>query len=78
MSSPRETALAVIAGISGAEPATLTPETELVAELGIDSPKALKMLVEIEERLEIEIGDEEAARLATVGDVLDYVDRATA
>ena len=50
---------------------SLKPETELVADLGIDSPKALQLLVELEEALEIEITDEEAAKLESVGDILE-------
>ena len=41
-----------------------------MAHLGIDSPQALQILVELEDRLGIEISDEEAAGLQTVGHVL--------
>lgn len=67
-------ALEIIAAISGADVATLTPETELVADLGIDSPKALQLLVDLEDALKIEISDEDAAKLDSVGDILDYLD----
>ena len=46
---------------------------ELVADLNIDSPKALQLLVDLEDRLSIEISDEDAAKMDTVGDVLDYL-----
>lgn len=68
----KEQALEVIAEISGRGKGDLTPAMELVADLGIDSPKALQLLVELEERLEIEISDEDAAKMDTVGDVLSF------
>ncbi len=67
--------LDVIARVSGVHAASLERDTELVGELGIDSPKALHMLIQLEDRLGVEIGDDETARLRTVGDVLDALAR---
>ena len=47
---------------------------DLVVDLGIDSPRALELLVALEDVLGIEISDEDAARLETVGDILSYVE----
>lgn len=69
----KETALTVIAEVSGNDVATLRPDAELVADLGMDSAKALELLVELEDQLEIEISDEDAAKLNTVGDILVYI-----
>jgi len=71
----KETALAVVAQVSGKDPEELTPDAELVANLGMDSAKALELLVELEDQLEIEILDEDAAKLNTVGDILAFVER---
>lgn len=65
-------ATSVLARMSTVEEKDLQPEMELVSDLGIDSPKALELLVELEEGLGIEISDEDAARMETVGDVLDF------
>jgi acyl carrier protein len=73
MGKKEDTALAVVAEISGAEQEGLRRDMSLVADLGIDSPKALQLLVELEDRLEIEISDEQAARMDTVGDILDFL-----
>ena len=48
----------------------MNPETELTAGLGIDSPMALQLLFELEDALDIEISDEDAAAMETVGDLL--------
>jgi acyl carrier protein len=47
---------------------------ELVGDLGFDSARALELLVELEDRLNIEIGDDDAAGLNTVGDILAFLD----
>ncbi|MEL7061848.1 MAG: acyl carrier protein [Acidobacteriota bacterium] len=67
--------LAIVAEISERPAAELEARHELVGDLGIDSPKALQMLLRLEDELKIEISDEEAARLDTVGDVLAFLER---
>ncbi len=71
-----DTAVAVIARVSRVDPAALTPEMELIADLGLDSARSLELLVELEDALGIEIGDDEATRLNTVGDILRYIESA--
>lgn len=73
--SQRQSALEVLSAVSRKPLGEIQPEMDLVADLGIDSPKALELLVRLEERLAIEISDEDAGRLNTVGDVLAYVER---
>jgi len=65
-----EIALSIIAKITGVQAASIAPEMELVADLDMDSAKALELLVELEDRFDVEIDDEDAATLNTVGDVL--------
>lgn len=62
--------LDVISEVSGVERDRIEPRMDLVADLGIDSPKALQLLVKLEQALGIEISDEEAARMETVDDIL--------
>ncbi len=71
----RQMALEVVSEVSGVEIGTLEPETELVADLGIDSPKALYLLVELEDRLGIEIEDDAVVTLKTVGDILKAIEQ---
>ncbi|MCZ6597262.1 MAG: acyl carrier protein [Planctomycetota bacterium] len=73
MTDTIRTVLEVLSLVSGRDAAEIRPEMDLVADLGIDSPKAVRLLVELEERLDIEIDDELASRMSTVGDVLDHV-----
>ena len=66
--------LVTIARLSGREAATLERKEDLVVDLGMDSPAALELLVEIEGLLDLEISDEDASRLHSVGDILVYVE----
>ncbi|MEM8886036.1 MAG: phosphopantetheine-binding protein [Planctomycetota bacterium] len=68
-----ETVLDVVAEVSGRNRSEVTLEQDLVADLEIDSPKALQLLVQIEEKLEIEIPDEAAARFEKVRDLVEFV-----
>ncbi len=74
----KQVVLEVIAEVAGRPLSDLTPTTELVAGLNLDSSKALQLLIELEERLDIEIDDEQVGRLKTVGDVLAAVDAVAA
>ena len=69
----KQKALEIVSKISGMDVAKLEPKLDLVADLGIDSPKALQMLLDLEDALGIEISDEDAAKMDSVGDVLDYL-----
>jgi len=74
MNTKQEQVLDVIAKVSGKDRAALKPESELTADLGIDSPKGLQLLADLEDALKIEISDDEAARMLTVGDVLNLAE----
>ena len=73
MTAKQEQVIEVLAKISKREKSAIKPEHELAADLGIDSPKGLQLLMDLEDKLKIEIGDEDAARMNTVKDILDYV-----
>lgn len=73
MTPKQELALDVLASISKKDRASLKPDLQVVADLGLDSPKQLQLLADMEDKLHIEIGDEDAARMNTVGDILNFV-----
>lgn len=73
--SRREEALAALAEVSGVDAREIAPDMDLVADLGIDSPKALRLLVALEDRFDVEIDDEDATRMRTVGDILAFAER---
>ena len=65
-----EIAISVIARVTGVPKESLTPEMELVADLNMDSARALELIVELEDHFSIEIDDEDADGMNTVADVL--------
>ena len=73
MASTQEQIVEVLARVSKKDKAQITPDRDLAADLGIDSPKALQLLMELEERFKLQIEDEDAAKMATVGDVINFV-----
>ncbi|MEE8522404.1 MAG: phosphopantetheine-binding protein [Thermoanaerobaculia bacterium] len=70
----KQKALEIVAKISGTAVSSLRNEMDLVGDLGIDSPRALQLLVELEEALEIEISEDEAAKMDSVGDILGFLE----
>ena len=53
-------------------------EAKLVEDLGADSLDAVELVMAIEEEFDIEVPDEEAEKLATVGDIIEHVEKAKA
>ena len=47
-------------------------ESSFIDDLGADSLDIVELLMALEEEFDIEIPDEEAEKLVTVGDVVDY------
>lgn len=76
--SVKDTVFEVISEISGAGKETIDLKMDLVADLGIDSPKALRLLVRLEDELNIEIPDEAAAEMDTVAEVLAWIEKQAA
>lgn len=75
MTSVSEKALAVLSDVSRVPVSRLTPETHLIRDLGLDSAITMELLMTLESELQIQISDVEAAGMATVGDVLKFVNR---
>ena len=57
----------------GVEPDDVTMESSFVDDLGADSLDIVELIMALEEEFNMEIPDEEAEKIATVGDVVDYI-----
>ena len=68
-----EQVVEVLAKVAKRDKASIKVEHELTADLGLDSPKQLQVLMDLEERFKIEIEAEDAAKMVTVGDVVNFV-----
>ncbi|HIC91025.1 MAG TPA: acyl carrier protein [Syntrophaceae bacterium] len=51
----------------------VVPEASFVDDLGADSLDLVELVMAMEEEFGIEIGDEDAERIRTVQDAIDYV-----
>lgn len=70
-SAAQERVLSILAQVTKTPIDRLTPELELARDLDVGSATALELLATIEDELQVEISEVEAARLRTVGDVLE-------
>ena len=70
----KDQVLAVIGALCGRDADSLKADDDLIVDLDIDSPKALELLVELEDLLGLEISDEQAAGMESVGDILAFVE----
>jgi acyl carrier protein len=57
------------------EAAQVTMEARFIDDLGADSLDIVELVMTIEEEFDIEIPDEEAEKLAAVGDAVAYVEK---
>ena len=67
----------LLVNITGIQPPRHSRDLHL-RELGLDSLSRIDLAVATEDRFGIAIPDEDLERFVTVGDLLDYVHRATA
>jgi acyl carrier protein len=63
----------IIAEQLGTEASDITMESSFVEDLGADSLDIVELIMALEEEFNMEIPDEEAEKIAKVGDVVDYV-----
>jgi acyl carrier protein len=58
----------------GIAPDKVIPEADFAKQLGADSLDQVELVMAIEDEFEIEIEDKVAGQIATVQDVLDYIE----
>ena len=63
----------ILADVLGVDKDDVKPESKFVDELGADSLDLVELIMAFEDKFEIEISDEEAEKMVTVKDVLDYI-----
>lgn len=63
----------ILVEVLGVKEEDIKPESKFVEDLGADSLDLVELIMTFEDKLEIEISDEEAEKMVTVKDVLDYI-----
>ena len=56
----------------------VTPQTSFVTDLGADSLDTVELIMELEEEFEINIPDDVADKIETVGQAIDFIEKAQA
>lgn len=63
----------IIAEQLGVDEEKVVPEASFVEDLGADSLDTVELVMALEEQFDTEIPDEEAQKILTVKDAIDYV-----
>ena len=59
----------------GVPPHVVTPEARLVQDLGCDSLDIIEILIEVEDTFEIQVSDDDAARISTVAEAVAAIEK---
>ena len=65
----------VIVDQLGVDAAEVSREKSFVEDLNADSLDLTELIMSLEERFSLEIKEEDAAKLKTVGDVIDHIEK---
>jgi acyl carrier protein len=63
----------IIANQLGVDREIITPEANVVDDLGADSLDVVELVMALEEAFSLEIPDEDAEKIRTVKDIFDYL-----
>ena len=67
----------IIAEVLNVDADEITPETTFVDDLGADSLDIFQIIMGIEETFDIEIDNDDAEQISTVGDAVEQIKNAT-
>lgn len=57
----------------GVDDSKVNPEATFKDDLGADSLDVVELIMELEDEFDLEISDEDAEKISTVGDVVTYI-----
>ena len=63
----------IVCNQMGTSPDKIAPETSFVNDLGADSLDTVELVMEFEDEFEISIPDEDAEKIQTVGNAVEYI-----
>jgi acyl carrier protein len=63
----------IVAEQLGVDEDQVTPEASFMDDLGADSLDTVELVMALEEEFDIEISDEDAEKIQTVQDAVDYI-----
>jgi acyl carrier protein len=69
----REKVITIVADQMGVDKAEINEETNFVNDLNADSLDTVELVMEFEDEFETSIPDEEAEKIQTVGQAIDFI-----
>ena len=72
--SVEERVMEIVSEQMGVDKDRVTPETSFINDLGADSLDTVELVMELEEEFDINIPDEDAEKIQTVGEAIKYID----
>jgi len=63
----------IVADQLGADADEITMESTFIEDLGADSLDVVELVMALEDEFDMEIDEDEAENIATVGDVVEYI-----
>ena len=76
MSEIAEKVKSIIIDKLGVEDSEVTPEANFTNDLGADSLDTVELIMEFEKEFDIQIPDDQAENIATVGQAISYIEDA--
>ena len=73
--SMKEKVISLIADKLGKKASQITLESKLVEDLGADSLDIVELIITFEDEFGISLPDEEVAKMKTIDDVVDYIQK---
>ncbi|MBO7202560.1 MAG: acyl carrier protein [Paludibacteraceae bacterium] len=76
MSQVEEKVIAIIVDKLGVEPSEVTRDASFTNDLGADSLDTVELIMEFEKEFGVQIPDDQAEQISTVGDAIDHIEAA--
>ena len=73
--SVEERVIEIVSEKMGVSKDQVTRETSFINDLGADSLDTVELMMEFEEAIRLTIPDEEAEKIQTVGQAIDYIEQ---
>ena len=71
----KEKVIAIIADQLGVDPKPITSDTDIANDLGADSLDFAELMIVFEEKFDIDIVEEDAQNITTVGQVIENIEK---
>jgi acyl carrier protein len=75
VASVEERVIEIVCENLGVSKEQVTRATRFIDDIGADSLDIVELVMELEEEFEITIPDEEAEKIKTVGEAIDYIEK---